>query len=125
MRVFNITYASTAALRTQGLENQHIRVGETVIPPGGSVTLRGTAKERSELQVYIRVGGVALEEIPVAYAAKRGLNLDGSTIPTPTPKPTPDPPMTDIVSVPEIIQGDPLEGALRGPQPGVRGRGRQ
>jgi len=91
MRVFNITDASTAALRNQGLENQHIRVGETVIPPGGSVTLRGTAKERSELQVYIKVGAVALEELPVAYAAKRGLNLDGSTIPTPVPEPTPAP----------------------------------
>ena len=91
MRVFNITDASTAALRNQGLENQHIRVGETVIPPGGSVTLRGTSKERSELQVYIKVGAVALEELPVAYAAKRGLNLDGTTLPTPQPNPTPAP----------------------------------
>jgi hypothetical protein len=89
MKVFNVTDASTAALRNQGLENQHIRVGETVIPPGGSATLRGTAKERSELQVYIKVGAVAIDELPPAYAAKRGLNLDGSEIPKPPPPPAP------------------------------------
>lgn len=87
MKVFNITDAATAALRNQGLEKQHIKVGETVIPPGGSANLRGTSKERAELQVFIKVGAVALDELPAAYAAKRGLNLDGSPIPAPAPAP--------------------------------------
>lgn len=81
MKVFNITDASTAALRSQGLENQHIKVGETVIPPGGSVVLRGTAKERSELQVYVKVGAVSLEELPVLYATRRNLTIYGEKIP--------------------------------------------
>lgn len=77
MRVFNITDASTAALRSQGLENQHIRVGSTVIAPGTSADLRGTARERSELQSFLKVRAVVLDELPVDYAAKRGLDVHG------------------------------------------------
>lgn len=102
MKVFNITDASTAALRNQGLEGQHIRVGETVIAPGKSVTLRGTAKERAELQTYIKVGAVAIDELPPAYAAKRGLNLDGSTIIVAKPAPV-------ETKVPGPILVDPLK----------------
>jgi hypothetical protein len=80
MKVFNITDASTAALRNRGLENQHIKVGEVVIPPGGSAVLRGTAKERSELQVYLKVGAASLDELPVVYASKRGLTIQGEKI---------------------------------------------
>ena|SRR5688572_3504811 len=89
MKVFNITDASTAALRNRGLENQHIKVGETIIPPGGSAVLRGTAKERSELQIYVKVGAVALEELPVIYASKRGLTLRGEPLEAPKPEPEP------------------------------------
>ena len=104
MKVFNITDASTAALRSRGLENQHIRVGETIIAPGGSATLRGTAKERSELQVYIKVGALTLEELPVAYAAKRGLNLNGTAIPKPEPVPAPAPAPLEFAQVwPESV----------------------
>lgn len=80
MKVFNITDASTSALESQGLANQAIKVGDTVIPKGGSATLRGTAKERAELQVFIKVGAVTIDELPPAYAARRGLNLDGTPI---------------------------------------------
>lgn len=80
MRVFNITDASTAALRSRSLENQHIRVGDTVIPPGGSADLRGTAREMSELQPLVRVRAVALDELPVDYAAKRGLDIHGNKL---------------------------------------------
>jgi hypothetical protein len=80
MKVFNITDASTAALRSQHLENQHILVGETIVPPGASAEIRGTAKERSELQVFVKIGAIAIDELPAFYAAKRGLNLDGTPL---------------------------------------------
>lgn len=83
MRVFNITDASTAALRARGLENQHIRVGTTVIAPGGYADLRGTAKELSELQQLVKVRALVPEELPVDYAAKRGLDVRGNKLPTP------------------------------------------
>lgn len=86
MKVFNITDASTAALRNRGLENQHLKVGDVVIPPGGSAVLRGTAKETSELSAFVKVGAVAIDELPVVYAAKRNLALDGSSL-APAPKP--------------------------------------
>jgi len=90
MRVFNITDASTAALRERGLENQHIRVGDTVIAPGSYADLRGTARETSELQVYVKVRAVALDELPVDYAKKRGLDIRGKKL-TPEPdKPAPE-----------------------------------
>lgn len=85
MRVFNITDASTAALRNQGLENQHIRVGSTVIAPGTYVDLRGTARERSELQSFLKVRAVVIDELPVDYAAKRGLDIHGKKL-TPEPE---------------------------------------
>jgi hypothetical protein len=80
VKVFNITDAATSALTAQGLANQAIKVGETVIPKGGSADIRGTARERAELQVFLKVGAVALDELPPAYAARRGLNLDGTSI---------------------------------------------
>ena len=83
MKVFNITDAATSALTNQGLANQAIKIGDTVIPNGGSAEIRGTAKERSELQVFIKVGAVAIDELPPAYAARRGLLLDGRPIVAP------------------------------------------
>lgn len=80
MKVFNITDAATSALTAQGLANQAIKVGDTVIPKGGSAEIRGTAKERSELQVFIKVGAVVLDSLPPAYAARRGLNVNGTPI---------------------------------------------
>lgn len=82
MKVFNITDASTAALRNQGMENLPFRVGEVVVKPGDSAVLRGTAKERSELHPLVKSGAAAIDELPAWYAAKRGLNVDGSPIPT-------------------------------------------
>lgn len=88
MKVFNITDSNTNALVSRGLANQALKVGETVIPAGKSAELRGTAREMSELQVYLRVGAVALDELPPAYASRRGLHLDGSPLaPEPTPAP--------------------------------------
>jgi hypothetical protein len=78
MKVFNITDASTAALRNQGLENQHIKVGDVIVAPGASTVLRGTAKERSELSSLIKAGAVVVGKLPVWYAAKRNLSLDGT-----------------------------------------------
>jgi hypothetical protein len=89
VKVFNTTDAATAALVSQGLANQSIKVGDTVIHPGKSAELRGTARERSELQVYLRVGAVALDELPVLYANKRGLKLDGTPIEPPKSEPEP------------------------------------
>lgn len=103
-RVFNITDGSTAALRNQNLERQHIRIGETTIPPGGYADVRGTAKEMSDAQIFVKIGALALDELPELYAARRGLNSDGSTKvveaepphppPADSPMPTPpDPPV--------------------------------
>jgi hypothetical protein len=80
MKVFNITDASTHALRNQGLEGQHIRVGDVVIAPGSSAVIRGTAREVSELVPLTKVGAVALDQLPVWYAAKRGLSLSGEPL---------------------------------------------
>ena len=91
MKVFNITDASTSALRNRGLENLPFKVGETIIPSGSSAVLRGTAKERSELQPLLKAGAAALDELPEWYAMKRGLNLDGSPKPVPVPAPVPAP----------------------------------
>lgn len=104
MKVFNITDASTTALETRGLANQAIKVGDTVIPKGGSATIRGTARERSELQVFIKVGAIAIDELPPAYAARRGLNLDGTPIPPPKPEPAPPAPDTTPAVV-ESLRG--------------------
>jgi hypothetical protein len=110
MRVFNITDASTAALRAQGLENQHIRVGSAVIAPGTSVDLRGTARERSELQSFLKVRAVVIDELPVDYAAKRGLDIRGRKL-APEPKegdtfkaeaPAPEFKMEPIELLPEL-----------------------
>lgn len=113
MKVFNITDASTAALRNQGLENQHIRVGETVIPPGGSADIRGTARERSELSALLKVGALALDELPPHYAAKRGLTVYGQKL-VPDEKPQVElPPMPISLSGPSftrlISEGAPEE----------------
>lgn len=80
MKVFNITDASTAALRNQGLENLPFKVGETIISPGTSGIIRGTARELSELQPLLKKGAAALDELPVWYASKRGLSIDGTPI---------------------------------------------
>lgn len=113
-RVFNITDGSTAALRNQHLENQHIRVGETIIPPGKFVDIRATARELNDALILVKIGALALDELPAAYAAKRGLNIDGSVIPkeeepphpppVDSPMPTPpDPPVApDVVAEPEV-----------------------
>jgi hypothetical protein len=67
----------------------------------------GTARERSELQVYIKVGAIALDELPPAYAARRGLRLDGTPIAPPAPPPV-APRVAEVFAEP--IQEDPLEG---------------
>lgn len=121
MKVFNITDASTAALRNQGLENQHIKVGDVVVPPGGSAVLRGTAKERSELQVYTKVGAVALDELPVVYAAKRGLTIHGHKLvpDAPTEVEAPTGPLPTLVKL-----GDVHEEAEPAPSEHQRKKGK-
>jgi hypothetical protein len=116
VKVFNTTDAATAALVSQGLANQSIKVGDTVIHPGKSAELRGTARERSELQVYLRVGAAAIDELPVLYANKRGLKLDGSSVEPPKPEPPPPPPPPTEVYV------DPVSADVPESEPPKKGK---
>jgi hypothetical protein len=81
MKVFNITDVSTPALRNQHLENQPLKVVDTVIMPGKSAEFRGTARERNEASVFLKSGAVAIDELPPAYAAKKGLDVHGRELP--------------------------------------------
>ena len=81
MRVFNITDVPNRALEHQGLVNVSVKVGATVVGPGESVVLRGTAKERSDISSLLRRGAVVVDQLPPSYAAKKGLMLDGSKKP--------------------------------------------
>jgi hypothetical protein len=83
VKVFNITDAPTSGLDAQGLSNQHLKIGDTVIPKGGSAVIKGTAREQAELQVFIKARAVTIDELPPAYAARRGLNVDGTPIAPP------------------------------------------
>lgn len=98
MKVFNVTDEPTAALQSQGLVNQHLKVGDTVIPKGGSAVIRGTARELSELQVLLKVGAVAIDELPETYAIKRGLDVLGQLL-----KPTPKEGATVMVNLPAEV----------------------
>lgn len=94
MKVFNITDVETRPLKQQGLRNVPIKVGETVIPPGESRVLRGTARERSEVSAFVRKGAAAVEQLPPWYAHRRGLLVSGashpkeSAVPASTPEPS-------------------------------------
>ena len=78
MKVFNVTDMPSRSLEQQGLVNVAVKVGLVVIPPGGNAVLRGSRKERSELMPLVRRGAVVVDELPPAYAAKKGLMVDGS-----------------------------------------------
>jgi hypothetical protein len=77
MKVFNVTDMPSRSLEQQGLVNVSVKVGTVVIPPGGSAVLRGSHKERSELMPLVRRGAVVVDELPPAYAAKKGLMVSG------------------------------------------------
>jgi hypothetical protein len=96
MRVFNITDSDTQALRAQGLSNQHLRIVDTVIPCGGSAELRGTAREKSEMRIYLKVRAITIDELPEDYAAMRGVRVDGSPLEPPEFEDEAPPPSSQI-----------------------------
>lgn len=69
MRVYNLTDVKTLALETSGLLNQTIVVGTELVAPGGSVEVEDTGHRRNQLQHLMKVGALALDQLPAWYVA--------------------------------------------------------
>lgn len=89
MKVYNLTNTSTDALRNAGLLNVRIKVGDVVIPPGGSADVaKGSLADVQRLFVC---GALSLEQ-PEESSPAMAIPAGEAISPPPPPSPTQEDP---------------------------------
>lgn len=67
MKVFNLTDVETPKLKQHKLLNQTLSIGGSLVAPGGSVELKGSAEDRMHARHGLSVGALAVDDLPVSY----------------------------------------------------------
>lgn len=100
IRCYNLTDIETPDLKRRGLVNQTIAVRSTLIRPGESKDLPDDATTQRDLRTYREVGVVAIDQLPLEYAAAKGRQAPKRTVRV---DPVPEKPVINVapVSAPE------------------------